>query len=1242
MRILGVRFKNLNSLVGEWQVDFTHPAYASDGIFAITGPTGAGKTTIMDAVCLALYGSTPRLNRVTKSGNEIMSRQTGECFAEVTFETGKGCYRCHWSQRRAHKKPDGELQQSRHEIVDVDSGQVLESKLNQVGELIETVTGMDFGRFTQSMLLAQGGFAVFLQASPNERSPILEQITGTEIYSRISIQVHERRAAEQEKLELLQAELKGIRILGEEEERELQNRLSETQGREAALTGQLKEMTGALAWIERMATLEKELGELEAKQQALEERRLGFAPEARRLERSRKALGLEGDYRSVTVLRELQARETKELQDTLAVLPEKEKAGAAALAARSAAEGLLKDARVRQVLEGEVIKKVRDLDVRLDEQGKQLTEKNKAIAEIERKAKTGRRNVESNEQELKKIHAALEALEEYRTSHAADALLTTQFGVIERGFAGLQVIEEKQAKALEELSKAVGKKESALAAHDLKEADHEKVRREFEKNQNELKILADEIAALLQGRDSGQWRTEMDAFKERERLLVQTGETAARMDRASTALDGLKTTLEQMIARHAAILDEVKSCGGQKSLLEKEIAALEIQVSLLSRIRDLEAERKRLEDGQPCPLCGATEHPYATGNLPVLNEAEADLKERKNRFKDVSQRLSELEAGRVKTAADIQHTEKEMAEKKTALDADREQCAGALSRLNLEASPAECSGRIRAEIEDVQTKIAETAKVVSLVEEKGRQEKSAQAALEEARRSLDNAGKDLQDARHQLETAGLDHERLKKECAGLNTEVEKARAAVLDDVSPLGVSEIPPDGYSDLLKELTRRKEGWQVKETEKIALEKKAAELKAALETLQALLGKLEEDLALQRSDRDTLKGEHESLGASRRELFGEKSADEEEKGLAALVDLANAKLEKVREDYGLIEKEISTLKERITSLQARTAQRTAELNQTEQQMLARIQGAGFADEVDYLTSRLTEAEREILAAREQNLFKEKTEQEARRKDKTEALAGEREKKLTDQSAETLAEKVATGDAELKQLGLAIGGIHQILSDNEQQRCSQQERLKAIGAQKKEWARWDDLHDLIGSADGKKFRNYAQGLTFEMMTYHANRRLREMTDRYLLIRDEEQPLELNVIDNYQAGQIRSTKNLSGGESFIVSLALALGLSQMASRNVRVDSLFLDEGFGTLDEEALETALEALAGLRQDGKLIGVISHVAALKERIGTQIQVIPESGGRSRLSGPGCRRILVDNLSIKRAISPAGYPGP
>ncbi|MEN6326916.1 MAG: AAA family ATPase, partial [Syntrophomonas sp.] len=185
MRILSVRFKNLNSLVGKWSIDFTHPAYTSDGIFAITGPTVSGKTTILDAICLALYGRTPRLRWVTKSTNELMSRLTGDCLSEVCFETQAGRFRCQWSQHRARNKANGELQTPRHELCHADSGEIIESRLREVVGKIETLTGMDYERFTRSMLLAQGGFAAFLQAPSNERAPILEQITGTEIYSRI-------------------------------------------------------------------------------------------------------------------------------------------------------------------------------------------------------------------------------------------------------------------------------------------------------------------------------------------------------------------------------------------------------------------------------------------------------------------------------------------------------------------------------------------------------------------------------------------------------------------------------------------------------------------------------------------------------------------------------------------------------------------------------------------------------------------------------------------------------------------------------------------------------------------------------------------------------------------------------------------------------------------------------------------------------------------------------------------------
>jgi len=1223
MRILSVRFKNLNSLTGEWQVDFTHPAYASDGIFAITGPTGAGKTTIMDAVCLGLYGSTPRLGKVTKSSNEIMSRQTGECFAEVTFETQKGRYRCHWSQHRARKNSDGELQQAKHEIADADSGAVLESKINQVGKFIDDTTGMDFERFTRSMLLAQGGFACFLQAPPNERAPILEQITGTEIYSLISMKVHERRSEESEKLELLQAELKGIQILSEDEERNLQTGLTEKQRQETELAGQMKEMGKALIWIDVMVALEKELGELDKKQQDFEKRREAFEPALKRLERSRKALSLEGDHRGITALRELQDREISELHGAIAMLPEKEKAGTESLVVRQIAEALLNEARARKMSEGDVIKKVRDLDTRLGEQRKQLAEKDKAIREIENQGKDYRSLVKSGEEKLKKACAALEAIRRYRTKQAADAALTTNLSAIERGFALLKDVEAKRVKTLKELSAAAGKKETVIAECKKLDADHDKACQEFEKRQGEFKSLTDEITVISKGRDISQWRSEIDTLKDRDRLLIQTDETIKRIDQTFKTLNGLRKRLDALRSGNSKLSDEIKTSNEKRALLEKDIVTLEKQVSLLSRIRDLEEERRRLEDGKPCPLCGSTEHPYAQGNVPVLNEVEAELKKAKNEFKKISQVLSKLEASHVQTAAEIRQVEKELAEKLAALDADEKQCADALLRLRIEISQVERAGKVRKEIAGLQAKIADISGIVAMVEEKIKKEKSAQTAFEKIREKQDKTGKALQDAKHKLEMAVLEHERLIKNCAAILDETQKTYTTVLNDVEPFGISLISLEKIDALSKDLTDRKNIWQTKENEKSAQEKKIDELKAGIEKNKALSGKLETDLADRSRDCDNMMKEHESLSTARRDLFGEKNTDREEKRLADAVEKAGKSLEKECERYGQIEKEISTLKDKTASLKGKTEHRAKELAQAEKQLKERIKGAGFADEADYLSSRLGEEERELLAEKEQALLKEKTEFDARHQDRSKALAGEREKNLTDQPVAILKENISAGDADLKQLRLDIGGIVKGLSDNERQRKNQEARMKSIEAQKKECSRWDNLHQLIGSADGKKFRNFAQGLTFEMMTAHANRQLRKMTDRYLLIRDSALPLELNVIDNYQAGEIRSTKNLSGGESFIVSLALALGLSHMASRNVRVDSLFLDEGFGTLDDDALETALETLAGLQQDGKLIGVISHVAALKERINTQIQVTPETGGRSSLAGPGCSRI-------------------
>jgi exonuclease SbcC len=268
----------------------------------------------------------------------------------------------------------------------------------------------------------------------------------------------------------------------------------------------------------------------------------------------------------------------------------------------------------------------------------------------------------------------------------------------------------------------------------------------------------------------------------------------------------------------------------------------------------------------------------------------------------------------------------------------------------------------------------------------------------------------------------------------------------------------------------------------------------------------------------------------------------------------------------------------------------------------------------------RMPHDEFESLERMEKELLFEEQDVSSRLNEKLQTLENEKARALTDKTFQDLAEEIANCDDLFARENKKLGSIGQVLEDQEKLVAQQNGLLQELERQETECLRWEKLHDLIGSADGRRFRVFAQGLTFDRLIAHANQHLRKMSDRYLLVRKETSSLDLDIIDGYQAGEIRSTKNLSGGESFIVSLALALGLSGMASRNVRIDSLFLDEGFGSLDSDTLEMALETLSTLQQEGKIIGIISHIEALKERIPTKITVIRKAGGRSRLIGPGC----------------------
>ncbi|MGB0863840.1 MAG: SbcC/MukB-like Walker B domain-containing protein, partial [Saprospiraceae bacterium] len=248
-------------------------------------------------------------------------------------------------------------------------------------------------------------------------------------------------------------------------------------------------------------------------------------------------------------------------------------------------------------------------------------------------------------------------------------------------------------------------------------------------------------------------------------------------------------------------------------------------------------------------------------------------------------------------------------------------------------------------------------------------------------------------------------------------------------------------------------------------------------------------------------------------------------------------------------------------------------------------------------------------------SLEKFRTQKIALLKDKTQKLTVLQAQKLTEKAIKALKIEIEALNFDLKTLGETIGGLQEKLKQNNDLKLKQAENQSIITTHETAFRRWSMLRNLIGSADGKKFRIYAQSLTLGKLITLANRHLERLNDRYYIMKSNIEDLALNIADRYQGNSIRSMTTLSGGESFLISLALALGLSDLAGRKAQIQSLFIDEGFGTLDSKNLELVLQTLDNLQESGKTIGVISHVEALKERIDTQVQVIKKGNGVSTI---------------------------
>ena len=305
----------------------------------------------------------------------------------------------------------------------------------------------------------------------------------------------------------------------------------------------------------------------------------------------------------------------------------------------------------------------------------------------------------------------------------------------------------------------------------------------------------------------------------------------------------------------------------------------------------------------------------------------------------------------------------------------------------------------------------------------------------------------------------------------------------------------------------------------------------------------------------------------------------------------------------------------------QQKLSESKSELLDFEREFKVKLAEKNLADENEFLSTLTDSQIITRLQDRRKKLDDEMQRLNAVYANITKNLDEKRAMRITDYTLEESEHEYSNQKAELEKLTGIIAELNQKLRNAQ----AIGERIQVLehnfDSQKKIFENWSALNKLIGSADGDKFSVFAQEITLGLVVKNANDYMKNMNGRYeLILTPDSNKLELSVIDNEQAGEVRPTKNLSGGERFIISLALALGLSQIAGSKARVDSLFLDEGFGSLDEDSLNTALEALSEVHRDGRMIGIISHVQALKERISAQINVIPKREGTSIIEGPGC----------------------
>ena len=955
MKILAIRLKNLTSIEGMVEVDFTAEPLHSAGIFAISGPTGAGKSTLLDALCLALYDKAPRFATSVESVNladvgdnqinqsdvrNLLRRGTSDGYAEVDFLGIDGRrYRSRWSVRRTRNKISGSLQPQTLEVKELDTEKEFQgTKKELLIQLVELV-GLTYEQFTRTVLLAQNDFATFLKSKGAAKAELLEKLTGTGVYSRISQEVYARNKAAQEEVTLIQNRMNVIELMPEEELLALQ--------KEKELLAE-KRVTG----IKLLAEQNEQLNVV----------------------------------RSLKMQEDLWKKKQQEEQEEQARL----KMLQGALASQE--EGLVHFKAQWEAIQPD-LKKARQLDIQIQSQQDSYTQSKQML-------QSANKQVSEQEQKMRM------ATEQLQVSYSSLNRLLNHVGIKE--VLQLEQVEEILRQEENKLTAGVNTNEERLLrlnsfGYPLLTEEQMKLQKELTRQQN--------IRQLTE--------TQTKTKAEIERLEKETTDCLKQLTEQETALKVTQRLYEN--ARMAVG-------------------------------KDVKALRQQLQEGEACPVCGSTAHPYHQ-EQEVVDTLFRSIEQEYNAAVANCQQINNRS---IVLQRDWTHQKM--------VDGQIGEQLAALYKAGIDAGNEE----------QIQHRLTELAERI------------------------------------------LEYRNLYAEWQRSDEEIKKMRAhceALRENVS---LCRLAMQKVSSAKEQL--------------LLLQNTASAEQKRFEVIEKALNVLCQE---------------------RSQLLKGKSADEAEAVVAKREKELNLALEKAR-------KEVEAVYNRLSGLQGEMKQITLAIGELQEQY-KKIESPEQLPEI-------------IKKQQEENLNTERalSTMEAR-------LLQQAKNKLTvEQIVKELAEKQTIAE------------------------------------------RWAKLNKLIGSADGAKFKVIAQSYTLNLLLLHANKHLSYLSKRYKL-QQVPDTLALQVIDCDMCDEIRTVYSLSGGESFLISLALALGLSSLSSNNLKVESLFIDEGFGSLDAESLRTAMEALEQLQMQGRKIGVISHVQEMSERISVQVQVHKKVNGKSVLTVVG-----------------------